>query len=59
MKMPNIRGKAVRSDLAPPIDDEGRVIWRYRESQFVAANVNRSRRQVAKSQRTPWRRPTT
>jgi hypothetical protein len=54
--MPNIRGKAIRSELAPAIDELGGVVW---QRDPIAANINRARRQVAKSHRTPWRRPTT
>lgn len=41
--------------LRPPLDANGTPIW----SRTVAANINRARRQVAASKRTPWRRPKT
>lgn len=54
LRMPNLRGKAIRSELCPPLDHNGTAMLR---RDPVDGNVNRARRQVAKSQRTPWRRP--
>jgi hypothetical protein len=55
LRMPNVRGKALRHpDLAPAIAVDGSTLL---HSDPLAANVNRSRRQVANSHRTPWRRP--
>ena len=55
LRMPNVHRKALRHpDLAPAIAVDGSTLL---PRDPVAANVNRSRRQVANSHRTPWRRP--
>jgi hypothetical protein len=55
MRMPNVRGKTLRHpDLAPAIAVDNSTLL---SNDPVAANVNRSRRQVTNSHRTPWRRP--
>jgi len=54
LRMPNLRGKVIRSELCPPLDHNGTAMLR---RDAVAANVNRAQRQVAASKRTPWRKP--
>jgi hypothetical protein len=51
LRMPNVRGKTLRHpSLAPAIAVDGSVLW---PSNQVAANVNRSRRQVSRSRHRP------
>ena len=55
LRMPNIHRKALRHpSLAPAIAVDGSTLL---PRDPLAANINRARRQVANSHRTPWRRP--